>query len=139
MGQPEDHDNRTIVRRHLEEAINGRNPDLWLDLMDAAFVLHHPLLGEMQSREGYMATMQMLLDAFPDLSVEILDVVAADDRVVVRYIERGTHEGPFMGQPPSGLSYEKHGLCLYRLADGRLMEAWLQENDLGFQRQLNLL
>lgn len=137
MGSPDN--NGAIVRRHLEEAINGRNLGLWTDLMDANFVLHHPLFGDLHSREGYSATLQMLLDAFPDLAVEILDLVATDDVVVVRYVERGTHRGQFMGHAPSGLGYEKHGFCMYRLDQARLVEAWLQEDDLGFQRQLNLL
>ena len=70
------------------------------------------------------------------LLVEVLDLLAENDRVMVRYIERGTHTGDLMGLPPTGRSYEKHGFALYRVADGRLAECWLQEDDLGFQQQL---
>jgi predicted ester cyclase len=77
-----------------------------------------------------------LLSAFPDLRVEVLDLVAEDDRVVVRYIERGTHTGEFVGIPPTGRTYEKHGFALYRVAAGQLAEAWMQEDDQGYQQQL---
>jgi hypothetical protein len=36
--------------------------------------------------------------------------------------------------PPTGKSYEKHGFRLYRVESGRLAEAWLQEDDQGFQQ-----
>ena len=64
------------------------------------------------------------------------DVMAEDDRVVVRYIERGAHTGDFVGLPPTGRTYEKHGFALYRIAGGQLAEAWLQEDDQGYQQQL---
>jgi predicted ester cyclase len=66
----------------------------------------------------------------------LLDIVAEGDRVAIRYVERGTHLGDLMGLPPSGRTYAKHGMTMYRLADGRLAEAWLQEDDAGYQQQL---
>lgn len=68
--------------------------------------------------------------------VEVFDLVAENDRVVVRYMERGNQTGDFMGLPPTGRSYEKHGFALYRVANGRLAECWLQEDDQGYQQQL---
>lgn len=130
----ETRDNKAVVRRHLEQAINQRRPELWSELMADDFVLHHPLLGPGGS--AYEDAMALLWSGFPDLSVEILDLVAEEDRVVVRYIERGTHSGDFLGMPPTGKSYEKHGFTLYRVENGQLAEAWLQEDDQGFQQQL---
>jgi steroid delta-isomerase-like uncharacterized protein len=127
-------DNKALVRRHLEEAINQRRPEVWDDVMAEGFVLHHPLVEP--GRENYASALAILLSAFPDLRVEVLDLVAEDDRVVVRYIERGTHTGEFVGLPPTGRTYEKHGFALYRVAGGRLAEAWMQEDDQGYQRQL---
>ena len=127
-------ENKALVRRHLEEAVNQRRPELWNDVMAEDFVLHHPLVEP--GRTSYAAALEMLHAGFPDLRVEVLDLVAEDDRVVVRYIERGTHTGDFVGIPPTGRCYEKHGFALYRVADGRLAEAWMQEDDQGYQRQL---
>ena len=127
-------DNRALVLRHLEEAVNLDRPELWNDIMAEDFIIHHPLVEP--GRAGYAAGLGLLRAGFPDLNVELLDVVAEHDRVVVRYIERGTHTGDFMDLPPTGRSYEKHGFAMYRVADGRLAECWLQEDDLGFQQQL---
>jgi predicted ester cyclase len=126
--------NKALVRRHLEEAVSSRRPDVWADVMAHDFVLHHPDVAA--GRDGYHAAVAVLWEGFPDLSEEILDLVAEGDRVAVRYVERGTHTGVFLGVAPSGRSYEKHGFALYRVEAGRLAEAWMQEDDLGFQRQV---
>jgi predicted ester cyclase len=126
--------NKALVRRHLEEAINQRRPELWDEIMGDGFDLHHPSIAP--GRANYRAAVDVLRDGFPDLREEILDVVAEGDRVAVRYVERGTHLGDFMGIPPTGKAYEKHGFALYRIADGKLAEAWFQEDDLGFQQQV---
>lgn len=68
--------------------------------------------------------------------MEVLDLISEDDRVVVRYIERGTHTGEFVGRPPTGRRYEKHGFALYRIENSRLAESWMQEDDQGYQQQL---
>jgi predicted ester cyclase len=88
------------------------------------------------ARTAYADAVAVLWSGFPDLAVEVLDLVAENDRVVARYIERGTHTGDFMGLAPTARSYEKHGFTLYRLDGGRLAEAWLQEDDQGYQQQL---
>jgi steroid delta-isomerase-like uncharacterized protein len=126
--------NKEVVRRHLEEAINQQKPELWSELMSEEFVLHHPLVAP--GRAAYAEAVAALWSGFPNLAVEVLDLVAENDRVVARYIERGTHTGDFMGLPPTARSYQKHGFTLYRLDSGRLAEAWLQEDDQGYQQQL---
>jgi predicted ester cyclase len=127
-------DHKAVVRRHLEEAVSGRRPELWDELMAEGFVLHHPQVRP--GRAGYAEACEAMWSGFPDVGVEVLDMVAEGDRVAVRYVERGTHTGMFMGMAPSGRRYEKHGFVLYRMEDGRLAEAWYQEDDLGYQRQL---
>ena len=59
------------------------------------------------------------------------------DRIVNRYIERGTLTGrAFLGIEPAGQRYEKPGTTIYRVAGGRLAESWGVEDTLGWFRQL---
>ena len=126
--------NKAIVRRHLEEGVTAGRREVWDEIMDENFHLHHPRIG--RGRDNYRASVDFLRAAFPDLREEILDLVAEGDRVVARYIERGTHQGDFMGIAPTGKSYEKHGFAMYRIEGGKLVEAWFQEDELGFNQQL---
>jgi predicted ester cyclase len=127
--------NKAVVRRHLEEAVNLKRPELWDEIMSEDFTLHHPL-AERPGRSLYLEGLATLWAGFPDIKVEILDLVAEGDRVVARYLERGTHLGDYMGRAPTGRSYQKQGFALYRLSGGRLVEVWMQEDDLGYQKQL---
>jgi steroid delta-isomerase-like uncharacterized protein len=127
-------ENKAVVRRHLEQAVSQGRHEVWDEIMAEDFVLHHPMVPP--GRAAYARSVEILREGFPDLREEVLDLVAEGDRVVARYIERGTHTGTFFGLPPSGRAYEKHGLALYRLAGGRLAEVWIQEDERGFERQI---
>ena len=80
---------------------------------------------------------KMLRKSFPDVAITIEDLVVEGDKIVNRYIERGTLTGrPFLGIEPAGQRYEKPGTTVYRVADGRLAESWGVEDTLGWFRQL---
>jgi predicted ester cyclase len=79
----------------------------------------------------------MLRRSFPDVAITIEDLVVEDDRIVNRYVERGTLTGvAFLGIEPAGQRYEKAGTTVYREAGGLLVESWGVEDTLGWFRQL---
>ena len=81
--------------------------------------------------------LQRTRKSFPDVAITIEDMVTEGDRIVNRYIERGTLTGrTFLGIEPDGQRYEKPGTTIYRVADGRLAESWGVEDTLGWFRQL---
>ncbi len=61
--------------------------------------------------------MAAMLNAIPDLAVEIRDAVAEGDKVVVRNVWTGTNAA-------TGLRSEFHGFVLWRIADGKIVERW---------------
>jgi predicted ester cyclase len=126
--------NKAVVRRHLEVTISQNRPAIWDEIMRDDFTIHNPAVTP--GRAGYRAAVEMLRAGFPDLREEILDMVAENDRVSVRYVERGTHTGDFAGHAPTGRTYEKWGLAIYRVQDGRLAEEWNLEDLPAFQRQI---
>src|SRR5258706_2669886 len=80
---------------------------------------------------------KMLRKSFPDVAITIEDLVVEGDKIVNRYIERGTLTGrSFLGIEPAGQRYQKPGTTVYRVADGRLAESWGVEDTLGWFRQL---
>jgi steroid delta-isomerase-like uncharacterized protein len=77
--------------------------------------------------------------AFPDLSNEIEDVIATEDRVVVRYRFSGTHEAPALGVPATGRRVVTAGIVIFRVADGRIAEGWAVDDVFGLLRQLGAI
>ena len=74
--------------------------------------------------------------AFPDATHSIDDLIAENDRVVLRTTARATHRGEFQGVPGSGRRVEFTGLVVYRIADGKIAESWGEIDFLRLMRQL---
>ena len=62
--------------------------------------------------------------AFPDFKHEIQDIFGAGDRVVARFINSGTHLGDLNGLAATGREVSFGVIAIYRVADGRIQEAW---------------
>jgi len=101
--------NKTVVRRYIEEVINQGN----LVLIDELFA--PPM------RERVRGFLSGGDNPFPDGHEEIQDIVAEDNKVMVRWIFRGTHRGTFMGLPPTGKPVELIGYATYILDNGQIV------------------
>jgi predicted ester cyclase len=75
-------------------------------------------------------------DAFPDVSVEIDELVAEGDRVAVATTFTGTHEGELMGVSPTGRRVSVTGIDMVRVAGGRIVEHRGLTDIVGLMRQL---
>jgi predicted ester cyclase len=78
----------------------------------------------------------VMMDAFPDLSFEIDDLIAEGEKVVVRGRMQGTNTGQFRGLPPTGnrVAMGFVTICLFR--QGKIAETWGCNDMPGFIRQL---
>jgi predicted ester cyclase len=117
----------TAVVRNIEEAWNsGRIGEL-----DQYF---SETFNNQQSRvpmlpvglEGAKAAHQMAMSSFPDRKVEILDIVADDDRVVVRSRVTGTNNNgvPWIGAEANNAPIDIESWSIYRLEGGKVVEHW---------------
>jgi steroid delta-isomerase-like uncharacterized protein len=103
------------------------------------FVAHEGLPGMPPGPQGFLAWVEALRAAFPDLQLDVQDVIVQDDRVATRLLLRGTHLGAFRGVPPTGRRIVVQQLHIFRLVDGRVIERWSCGDDLGGFRQLGVL
>lgn len=61
------------------------------------------------------------------------------DKVAARCFITGTHKGEFLGIPPTGNEVKDQGLDIFRVANGKILEIWVNEHDLGLMQQLRAL
>ena len=131
-------ENEAIVRRFFK-CYGTHALDDWDEFCATDLVTHqstHPDNVGLESRkQGDLAN----LAAFPDLTITIKDLIARDDKVAVRFVSTGTHKGEFGGIPPTGKKASIPGMGIYRFADGRIVEEWLNVDFLGLWRQLDIL
>jgi predicted ester cyclase len=128
-------ENRALVRRFLSEAWNARRLDLVDQLVDEAYAVGG--VGH-----GPAAVRRNMLDfqfGFPDMRWEIEDVIADGDLVAARITLHGTHLGRFHGIDATGRAVRMQEMCIWRLENGKLREAWFTFDGLGLRRQLGTL
>jgi steroid delta-isomerase-like uncharacterized protein len=127
-------------RQLLEQSFNEGNFELIDQLVAADAVNHDPATpAQMRTLRGpdvlkRMASMYRA--AFPDLRITVDDVIAADDKVVLRWHSEGTHRGELAGLAPTGARGSVTGISIDRWKDGKVIEAWAEWDNLGLARQL---
>jgi len=136
-GDPET--NKAIMRGIVEEVINQKNLDLVDELYSTDYVYHFPPNPEIHGAEGFKQYFATAFAAFPDFHITIEDMFAEGDKVVSRITARGTHEGEFMGIPPTGVQGTVTGIAIHRFASGKLVEDWENVDFLGLMQQFGVI
>ena len=131
--------NLHVVRHIVEAVLNKGDLAVADELMAPDFVEHNPRPGQGPGREGFKQRIRMLRTAFPDLHYGIEDELAADDRVVLRLMARGTHRGKLAGLAPTRKSFTMAGMVLFRVVDGKVVERWATYDNLSMLQQLGVV
>jgi predicted ester cyclase len=128
--------NKAIVRRYLEQVYNEGRTDLIEEFLAEEFDSHTNLpLGP----EGVKMFYTVSIGAFPDQHTTIDDVFDEGDKVVVRATFKATHLGELFGIPPTARSVTMSWISIYRLANGKIVEHWYQEDRFGLMQQLGVI
>lgn len=117
--------NKALITRYNTEVIEGGNMETFKALASPAFMNHSASEGMPSGPEGmiYFFT-QILRPAFPDLTVQILDMIAEGNKVATRKTITGSHQGELMGIAPTGKTVTISLIDIFTLGDGLLLEHW---------------
>ncbi len=130
--------NKELIRNFFEEW-NNRDMDKLNERYAPNAKYHHPSLGAASvSFEEAFEGIKMFWQAFPDLAVDIKDLIAKGDKVVVRFIGRGTHQGDLGGIPAAGNKTEAAAIEIFHIENGKIIEAWEISDSLGLMMQLGM-
>ena len=132
-------ENKATVRRAYEEMWNARNVDVVDELATEDFLNHPAIHQQQRGRQNLKDVVRMFEGAFPDFRYEVEDMVDEGDKVAVRDVFTGTHEGNFMGIPATGNHVTMQTIHIFRFEDGRMAEHWAVRDDLGMMRQLGVI
>ena len=124
--------------RVIKEVWNQGNLELLDELCDPNFLLHDGTTA-IHGIDGFKRYVERDRLAFPDVHFTIEDEVVEGDKVVTRFICRGTHEGYLVGIAPTGKRMTVSGIVLNRFANDRLMESWINFDTFGMMRQLGVI
>jgi predicted SnoaL-like aldol condensation-catalyzing enzyme len=110
---------KTFVRAHFEEFVNRKNLDIGNVNFAPEFVDHGADVppGIPPGPVGAIRYVGSAYKRFPDIHVEIVDLIAEDDKVVVRNHWTGT-------EAATSTKYEFSGIVIWRIAHRQLVERW---------------
>lgn len=116
-------ENKAVVRRIYEELWDERRLEVADELIaEGGLNYDTGLTPRPFGPEGTKGTVWMVTGAFPDNRHEVEDLFAEGDQVMARVKLTGTHEGSFMGIPPTGRRIEVGEIHVCRLRDGKAIK-----------------
>jgi steroid delta-isomerase-like uncharacterized protein len=134
--------NKAIVRRWFDEVVSQGNIELvdeiCMQCVPSFVVIQGVADPPPQGLEGVKGLIGVLRTAFPDLKFTIEGQIAEGDQVATRLTVRGTHLGEFMGIPATGKQMAVSGVSIWRLADGKLVNEWVNWDSLAMMQQLGV-
>ena len=128
--------NIASVRRLLAEAFSQGKYAV-IDEIVAPDCVEHQNGSQGTGPEAVRRTASGLRSSFPDLQLEIQDLVATEDTVWVR--GRGTDSGGVAGRPPSGRAFEIDIIDIVRFRDGKMVDHWGVADRLGMLQQVGAM
>jgi steroid delta-isomerase-like uncharacterized protein len=130
--------NKALIRRY-REAHNQNNLDALDTIVAQDIVSHSSLPGLPDGLAGGKLAHAAFMESFPDTQTTTDQLIAEGDRVVERFTAHGTHTGPFMGAPATGKPFTVTGMSIFRIADGKIVEHWGENDGIGLMMQLGML
>lgn len=138
--------NGTASKEELYKSIVQNFVDDWnKGDLGAAFsawapdIIHHSRLSE-NKIEGIELSFDIFMRAFPNIQIEIDDMVAEGNKVVSFFSVTGTHVGEFMGQPPTGkeVVWSSVDISVFN-EDDKVCEHWGLYDEMSIFAQIGLL
>jgi steroid delta-isomerase-like uncharacterized protein len=127
-------ENKALARKFFRMLESG-NPGMADEIVAADYYNHDtpdPNLG----LEGVKAGVTSFKNALPDAQLKIAFQLAEGDKVATRYSWSGTHRGEIYGIPATGKHVKWTSTVTFRIADGKICEAWLNSDQWGLMQQL---
>jgi predicted ester cyclase len=119
--------NKRLVRRLIDEAVGERNLAVLDELAAGEFA---------QIAKRWIHPFQ---SAFPDFEMEIVELIADDEKAVGHFRCSGTHRGEWLGVPGTGRRFDDvDEIYIFEIKDGKLVGAFGVEDNLTRMRQLGI-
>ena len=137
-------ENRAVCHRFFEEVLNKKDMVVLDEIVHPDFIDNNPYAPAIKSKfakpslgkEGLKQYLSSANSAFLDWHFTVEDTIAEGDKVVLRFAAGGAHQGEFLGIPKTGKRVKITGVYILRLADGKIVEKWVNPDLLLMMQQL---
>jgi steroid delta-isomerase-like uncharacterized protein len=130
---------KSTVRRFIDQGFNRQDMAEVERYFSPQLVDHALPPGMPGGLEGRKLLAQAFFAAFPDIHVHIDDLLAENDRTVLRWSAHGTHKGELMGIPATGKQVTITGIAVDRFENGQSVEHWEIFDQMGLMQQMGVI
>jgi predicted ester cyclase len=127
--------NSAVSRRAIEEIVIRGDVHALDDLLASDFVGHCGN-NRIVDRDGFRKRVTEVIEGFSDRQISIEDQLVDGDKVITRWKMMGTHSSMFRGASATGQQITMVGICIDRIAGGKIVESWQISDDAGLMHQL---
>jgi steroid delta-isomerase-like uncharacterized protein len=143
MSTAEEATNKATVSRFVDDVIGTGDAQVISktidELVEPDVLIHMPMPIQATGAQALKQVWAMLLRGLPDVHVTVEDLIAEGDKVVNRNTVTGTHQGEYMGLPPTGKSITYNEIFIFRFANGRIAEMWGVVDVFSQMKQLGVI
>lgn len=134
MSTEDTHDNVALYTRFLA-ALNAADYDEIARVIDQDFEDHHPGF-EVHGLADYLTALRGAHETL-QLEGKLVEALAVGDKVITRCELTGRHVAPVFGFPASGREVAWTTTEIWRVAGGKLVERWAEDDLLGLREQVS--
>jgi len=134
--------NNAIAEKFFDSVWNKGDFSVLDTLVTPDAVDHSTVGGKSKTEKGsasFRAIVSMFRHSMQDIHLAIEQEVYAGDKVVHRWVLRGTDTGGLMGMPASGKVLTFSGTTIVRMSEGKIVERWASVDELGLLQQLGVI
>jgi steroid delta-isomerase-like uncharacterized protein len=125
-------ENKALARRYFRQVVNQVDRAAAAQLVAPDLVFHSPYTPEpTRDRDSFLGMLAAVHTALPDFNLVEHALIAEGDLVAGRWTVYGTHMGQLGPFAPTGKKLEISGLSIYRIADGKVVEGWVQDDTMA--------
>jgi len=131
-------ENKVLIRKWFEEVWNKGRASAIDDLASSQAVVHG-LTSEPLNLAAFKQFHAAYRNAFPDIKMQVDDVISEGEKIAVRWSGTGTHSGDGLGFPASGNAVRFSGMLIVRVDNGKMIEGWNAIDELGLLQQIGAI
>jgi predicted ester cyclase len=124
------------IAREIFAVIDAGDLERTAALLDDSFQLHYQGVPDPISKGSLLEMLRSYYDSFPDMRHDLQEVLPSGGYVTVRLVVYATHRGTYEGIAATGRQVAVGAIHILRVANGKVVEWWAAEDDLGLLRQI---
>ena len=127
-----------LIHTLIDEAFNKGDLSVLEEIIHSEY-LYSSTDSQLTGIDQLSQFIQTFRSSFPDLNLQIDDLVATDNRSCTAFTLRGTHKEDFMGISATNKTVEIRGIVMSRIENDKIVEEWEILDNLSFFQQLGVV